>query len=271
MGRTRRTSTRWRWRRRGRFRPPSRAPSSAQPRSRGRVRPFNFVHDCPDVRLVHLDLVWKKDANFIHSGARGAPRDGPRKALLLTLDPGTGTSAPAQPATATSEPVRLKRFCMAGGPDAPARADCKRTLTPRVVLRASASAMPRSDRNGRVCAPASATGVLGLSAQSWTTDPTAAAPDRSQLRLELRLRAPKRRSPSRLAVSDGRRTRESALFRLAEDRGFEPLRALTQHAFQACALGHYANPPPQRLSPAPPSSESAQTASPAASGARIGG
>ena len=40
-----------------------------------------------------------------------------------------------------------------------------------------------------------------------------------------------------------------AQFRLAEDRGFEPLRAFTQHAFQACALGHYANPPPQRLSP----------------------
>ena len=36
--------------------------------------------------------------------------------------------------------------------------------------------------------------------------------------------------------------------RSAEDRGFEPLRAFTQHAFQACALGHYANPPPGRLS-----------------------
>jgi hypothetical protein len=24
----------------------------------------------------------------------------------------------------------------------------------------------------------------------------------------------------------------------AEDRGFEPLRACTQHAFQACAIGH---------------------------------
>jgi hypothetical protein len=34
---------------------------------------------------------------------------------------------------------------------------------------------------------------------------------------------------------------------LAEDRGFEPLRAFTQHAFQACALGHYANPPSRRL------------------------
>jgi hypothetical protein len=29
-----------------------------------------------------------------------------------------------------------------------------------------------------------------------------------------------------------------ALVKLAEDRGFEPLRAFTQHAFQACALGH---------------------------------
>lgn len=29
-----------------------------------------------------------------------------------------------------------------------------------------------------------------------------------------------------------------ALVRLAEDRGFEPLRAFTQHAFQACAIGH---------------------------------
>ncbi len=34
---------------------------------------------------------------------------------------------------------------------------------------------------------------------------------------------------------------------MAEDRGFEPLRAFTQHAFQACALGHYANPPSRRL------------------------
>src|SRR5699024_8584750 len=30
---------------------------------------------------------------------------------------------------------------------------------------------------------------------------------------------------------------------VAEDGGFEPPRAFTQHAFQACALGHYANPP----------------------------
>ena len=41
--------------------------------------------------------------------------------------------------------------------------------------------------------------------------------------------------------------RSVALRLLAEDRGFEPLRAFTQHAFQACALGHYANPPSRRL------------------------
>ena len=34
---------------------------------------------------------------------------------------------------------------------------------------------------------------------------------------------------------------------VAEDRGFEPLRAFTQHAFQACALGHYANPPSRKI------------------------
>src|SRR5690606_29554309 len=34
---------------------------------------------------------------------------------------------------------------------------------------------------------------------------------------------------------------------VAEDRGFEPLRAFTQPAFQASALGHYANPPRRSL------------------------
>ncbi len=29
----------------------------------------------------------------------------------------------------------------------------------------------------------------------------------------------------------------------AEGKGFEPLKAFTLHAFQACALDHYANPP----------------------------
>src|ERR1035438_9001292 len=34
---------------------------------------------------------------------------------------------------------------------------------------------------------------------------------------------------------------------VAEDKRFELLRGCPQHAFQACALGHYANPPPQSL------------------------
>ena len=33
-------------------------------------------------------------------------------------------------------------------------------------------------------------------------------------------------------------TRRSALARLAEDTRFELVRVLSQHAFQACALGH---------------------------------
>lgn len=34
---------------------------------------------------------------------------------------------------------------------------------------------------------------------------------------------------------------------VAEDGGFEPPRVLSQHDFQSCALGHYANPPSGRL------------------------
>ena len=34
---------------------------------------------------------------------------------------------------------------------------------------------------------------------------------------------------------------------MAEDAGFEPARGCPLHAFQACALGHYANPPPRRI------------------------
>lgn len=44
---------------------------------------------------------------------------------------------------------------------------------------------------------------------------------------------------------------EAGISSLAEDRGFEPLRAFTQPAFQASALGHYANPPRMRLPVAP--------------------
>ena len=38
-------------------------------------------------------------------------------------------------------------------------------------------------------------------------------------------------------------TRGSNVDYMAEDAGFEPARVLTQHDFQSCALGHYANPP----------------------------
>ena len=59
--------------------------------------------------------------------------------------------------------------------------------------------------------------------------------------------------PSRLDRSCGRSrgprcgARPVALVRLAEDAGFEPARGCPLHAFQACALGHYANPPPRRI------------------------
>lgn len=36
---------------------------------------------------------------------------------------------------------------------------------------------------------------------------------------------------------------ESPKEKMAEDRGFEPLKPFSLHAFQACALDHYANPP----------------------------
>ena len=36
--------------------------------------------------------------------------------------------------------------------------------------------------------------------------------------------------------------------KMAEDRGFEPLKGCPLHAFQACALGRYANPPWRTLS-----------------------
>src|SRR6476619_2845571 len=54
------------------------------------------------------------------------------------------------------------------------------------------------------------------------------------------------RTPSSTSPSSRRASPAGSRFS-AEDRGFEPLRAFTQHAFQACALGHYANPPPRRL------------------------
>lgn len=46
--------------------------------------------DCPNTRLIRIRLVWNADANFNHSGPEGEPPDGPRKALLLTMDAAIG-------------------------------------------------------------------------------------------------------------------------------------------------------------------------------------
>jgi hypothetical protein len=46
--------------------------------------------NCHHGRLLHIRLVWKADAGFEHAGTPGAPHDGPRKALLFTVDPQTG-------------------------------------------------------------------------------------------------------------------------------------------------------------------------------------
>ena len=75
-----------------------------------------------------------------------------------------------------------------------------------------------------------------------------------------RVRAPSRwrrcwPSPSRRCGANGGSRQSAAPMsatlvsqpKLAEDRGFEPLRVLTQHDFQSCALGHYANPPSTRI------------------------
>lgn len=53
--------------------------------------PFDRGSDCDvDKRLVNIRLVWKADANFTHSHLPNSPPDGPRKDLLMTVDPTTG-------------------------------------------------------------------------------------------------------------------------------------------------------------------------------------
>jgi hypothetical protein len=51
---------------------------------------------------------------------------------------------------------------------------------------------------------------------------------------------PQTRNEPRGRAADTRRDGGLAfvLVRAAEDKGFEPLRVLPQHAFQACAIGH---------------------------------
>jgi hypothetical protein len=41
-----------------------------------------------------------------------------------------------------------------------------------------------------------------------------------------------------LPINGEKPAQKGELFPLAEDGGFEPPRAFTQHAFQACAIGH---------------------------------
>lgn len=53
--------------------------------------PFDPGSACDvDKRFLNIRLVWKADANFTHSFPPGAPPDGPRKDLLMTVDPSNG-------------------------------------------------------------------------------------------------------------------------------------------------------------------------------------
>lgn len=53
--------------------------------------PFDPGSACDvDKRFVNIRLVWKADANFTHSHPPNSPPDGPRKDLLMTVDPRTG-------------------------------------------------------------------------------------------------------------------------------------------------------------------------------------
>ena len=53
--------------------------------------PFDPGSDCDvDKAVLNIRLVWKADANFSHGGVPGGPPDGPRKDLLMVVDPTTG-------------------------------------------------------------------------------------------------------------------------------------------------------------------------------------
>jgi len=53
--------------------------------------PFDPQGQCDNgMAYLNVRLVWKADANFVHGGVPGGPPDGPRKALLVTADRGTG-------------------------------------------------------------------------------------------------------------------------------------------------------------------------------------
>ena len=55
----------------------------------GRVRDSNTGRTCTSGRVVHVRLIWMAGASFTHGGAVGAPRDGPRQALIVTADAAT--------------------------------------------------------------------------------------------------------------------------------------------------------------------------------------
>ena len=123
---------------------------------------------------------------------------------------------------------------------------CRRLLTTVVPEMSSSASLvdPCGPGTHRCSAPA------GPPAYRGGTQPRSEYTREDQLRLEVRLRALGPLDPEPVQVGpESTFSLVSGWFSVAEDRGFEPLRAFTQHAFQACALGHYANPPPQRLSP----------------------
>lgn len=54
--------------------------------------PFDPDGRCDNGRpYLNVRLVWKADASFTHGGVPGGPPAGPRKALVITASPGTGT------------------------------------------------------------------------------------------------------------------------------------------------------------------------------------
>ncbi|MGY2876003.1 hypothetical protein ACVW00_003193 [Marmoricola sp. URHA0025 HA25] len=56
-----------------------------------RGTPFDPGEPCDlDKRFIDIRLVWSAGANFVHSHTPGSPPDGPRKDLLMTVDPANG-------------------------------------------------------------------------------------------------------------------------------------------------------------------------------------
>ncbi len=53
--------------------------------------PFDPQGQCDHGKsYLNIRLVWDADASFIHGGVPGGPPDGPRKALIITVERGTG-------------------------------------------------------------------------------------------------------------------------------------------------------------------------------------